>query len=49
MCQNKWNAFNSNYKKLANYQKTPRNHMFGSCLMKKLMISFTLTIQLRML
>jgi hypothetical protein len=49
MCKNKWNAFNSNYKRLANYHKTPRNHTLGSCLMKKLMISFTLTIQLRML
>ncbi len=49
MCKNKWNAFNSNYKRLANYHKTPKNNTFGSCLMKKSMISLTLTIQLRML
>jgi hypothetical protein len=49
MYKNKWDAFNSNYKRLFNYHKTPRNRTFGRVLMKKLMISFTLTIQLRML
>jgi hypothetical protein len=49
MCKNNWNAFNSNYKRLVNYHKTFRNHTFMSCLVKKLMIAFTLTIQLGML
>ncbi len=26
MCKDKWNAFNSNYKKFVNYHKGTRNH-----------------------
>ncbi len=46
MCKDKWNAFNSNYKKFVNYHKGTRNHTsFWELYFEKKKVPYTSSIQ----